>query len=72
MNQVAGHVGAESSGRLLTANYKVSSFRNSRVPTRIGSCPALSPFLAGRLIAPLKRFRGTIFVRAAGNAGAAP
>src|SRR3954451_20552395 len=31
-----------------------SSFRNSRVPIRIGSCPALFPFLAGRLIAPVE------------------
>src|SRR3954468_3088067 len=63
--------GRKAAGRLLTATLKVSSFRNSRVPIRIGSCPALFPFLAGRLIAPLKRFRGAIFVRAAGNAGAA-
>src|SRR3954451_23300468 len=59
--KVARHVGA-GSGR-----QAVSSFRNSRVPTRIGFVPALPPFLAGRLVAPLKRFRGAIFVRAAGN-----
>jgi hypothetical protein len=35
MKQVAGHVGAES-GR-----QAVSSFRNSRVPTRIGFVPGL-------------------------------
>src|SRR3954471_3796127 len=39
---------------------------------RLGIAPGiLAPITAGRLIAPLKRFRGAIFVRAAGNAGAA-
>src|SRR3954471_21079220 len=39
---------------------------------RLGIAPGiLAPITAGRLVAPLKRFRGAIFVRAAGNAGAA-